>query len=100
VVGDRHESFLPRFVFCPRLEEVEKSGETDDFGFVKAEEEYSGECCNKENCLIGGRSPEEAWDFGVVIEVITGGHCRKAIAEHAAGRTLCTPILQTLSTCK
>ena len=34
--------------------------------------------------MIGSGSPEEARDFGVMIEVITGGHHRRAIAEHAA----------------
>lgn len=88
MVGDCHKTSLPRFVVCSRLEQVEKSGQAVDFGFVEPEKEYSRQCRNEENCLVRGRSPEKAGDFGVVVEVITGGHHRSAIAEPAAGALL------------
>ena len=88
VVRDRHETFLPRFVFCSRLEEIEKAGKAIDFGLVEAKKEDARQGCNQEDCLVGGRSPEEAGDFGVVIEVITGGHYRRAIAETPWSRVL------------
>lgn len=39
VVGNCQEPFLPRFVLCPRLDEVEKSRQAIDFCFVEAEKE-------------------------------------------------------------
>jgi hypothetical protein len=39
VVGNCQEPFLPRFVLCPGLDEVEKSGQAIDFRFVEAEKE-------------------------------------------------------------
>ena len=71
MVGDRHEPPLPCFVFCSRLEEVKKTWEAVDFSLVEAEKEQSRKCCDEKNCLVRGRSPEEAWNFGVVIEVFT-----------------------------
>lgn len=94
MVRDRHEPLLACFVFCSRLEEVKKAGEAVNFGLVEAEKEQSRQCCNEKNCLVRGRSPEEAWDFGVGIEVITGGHYRTAIAEHAAGQSLYTAFVR------
>jgi hypothetical protein len=39
VVGNCQEPFLPRFVVCSRLDEVEKSRQAIDFRFVEAEKE-------------------------------------------------------------
>ena len=89
MVGDCYESLLACLIFRSRLDEVKKSGKAVDFCCVKAEEEQSGQGRDEEDCLVRGRSPEEAWDFGVVIEVITAGHCRRPIAAHAMKRRLC-----------